>query len=175
MKMTEFFTNGIVDFLVNSFTGDYINFQQALENLNGPHPAVHEIIGGDMAGKCPFGLEPPRCYFGPKWASNGEQKRQLNVYFLLIDANCPTQILRSSFTILFVTALAPLKKGLIYPLCRCLIRFGTIGKTETRATSTRLQGVPSVGRSTKTSRLPSTLTVHLLGSMYVATLVDASL
>ena len=66
------FIKEIVDFIVGSFTGDYINFQGTLENFSGPHPGLHLIQGGDMGGTCPFGLEPPECYAGPKWSTNGE-------------------------------------------------------------------------------------------------------
>ena len=72
LMMNTTFTSEVIESIVNGFTGDYINFQQTLENFNGPHPGVHEIHGGDMAGRCPFGLGPPVCYFGPKWSSNGE-------------------------------------------------------------------------------------------------------
>ncbi|KAF9647450.1 Di-copper centre-containing protein [Thelephora ganbajun] len=64
------FTKTVVDFTVNSFTGDYINFQTHLENIGRPHPGPHLILGGDNSGLCPFGLQPPACYTGMKWAPN---------------------------------------------------------------------------------------------------------
>ncbi|KAF9647444.1 Di-copper centre-containing protein [Thelephora ganbajun] len=64
------FTKANVDFTLNSFTGDYINFQAYLQGVPGPHPGPHIILGGDMSGLCPFGLQPPACYHGTKWSSN---------------------------------------------------------------------------------------------------------
>lgn len=71
--MNTTFTREVVDSIVNSFVGDYINFQQTLENFSGPHSGLHLIFGGDMGVTCPFGLGPPVCYAGPKWAPNGER------------------------------------------------------------------------------------------------------
>ena len=65
------FTKANVDFTVNSFTGDYINFQAYFEAIAGPHPGPHIILGGDMSGLCPFGLTEPNCYVGMRWSSNG--------------------------------------------------------------------------------------------------------
>ena len=65
------FTKENVDYTINSFTGDYINFQAYLENINGPHPGAHIMLGGDMLGMCPFGLDIPNCYAGMKWSPNG--------------------------------------------------------------------------------------------------------
>lgn len=73
LMMNTSFTREVLDSIVNSFVGDYINFQQTLENFSGPHSPVHLIFGGDMGVTCPFGLAAPVCYPGPKWAPNGEQ------------------------------------------------------------------------------------------------------
>ena len=72
LMMNTSFTKEVVDSIVNGSTGDYINFQQMVENFYGPHSPVHLIMGGDMGVTCPFGLGPPACYPGPKWAPNGE-------------------------------------------------------------------------------------------------------
>jgi len=64
------FTQQNVDYTINSFTGDYINFQAYLENINGPHPGAHIMLGGDMLGLCPFGLQVPECTAGMKWSPN---------------------------------------------------------------------------------------------------------
>jgi tyrosinase len=74
------FTSEVVDSVVNSFTGDYKNFQAALEG--GPHPGPHLILGGDMGGTCPFGTGPPECVIGPRWSPNGEQDRKLLCGFI---------------------------------------------------------------------------------------------
>ena len=66
------FTKEVVDFQVNSFTGDYVGFQANMEGINGPHVGPHVILGGDMSGLCPFGLTPPACYAGAKWTPSGE-------------------------------------------------------------------------------------------------------
>ena len=72
LKMNVTFTKDIVEALIDGFTGDYFSFHATLENFGGPHPGVHEILGGDMSGRCPFGLGPPQCVPGQKWAPNGE-------------------------------------------------------------------------------------------------------
>jgi len=66
------FTKANVDFTTRSFTGDFVGFQTYLENIQGPHPGPHAILGGDMSGLCPFGLEPPACFSGMRWSPNGE-------------------------------------------------------------------------------------------------------
>ena len=66
------FTSEVVNRTVSSSTGDYINFQASVEGFSGPHPGPHVIVGGDLFGGCPFGLLPPVCDGGPKWAPNGE-------------------------------------------------------------------------------------------------------
>jgi len=60
-----------VDFTINSFTGNYTNFQTYFENINGSHPGPHIILGGEMIGQCPFGLQAPECVNGMKWSPNG--------------------------------------------------------------------------------------------------------
>lgn len=64
------FTKKNVDFILGSFGGDYVAFQTYTENVGGPHPGPHFLLGGDMTGSCPFGLEPPECVTGMKWAPN---------------------------------------------------------------------------------------------------------
>jgi tyrosinase len=64
------FTTDVVNYTVSSFTGEYIKFQAFVESWNGPHPGPHIIVGGDLFGGCPFGLAPPVCNPGPKWAPN---------------------------------------------------------------------------------------------------------
>lgn len=64
------FTKKNVDFILGSFGGDYVAFQTYTENLDGPHPGLHLVLGGDMAGSCPFGLGPPECVGGMKWSPN---------------------------------------------------------------------------------------------------------
>lgn len=86
LMLNTTFTREIVDSIVNSFTGDFINFQGTLEGLSGPHPGPHFILGGDMGGLCPFGLAPPVCNPGPKWTPNGEQEYCFLFYWLLIIA-----------------------------------------------------------------------------------------
>lgn len=71
LMINNTFTEENVNFTVSSFTGNYVNFQAYLENINGPHPGAHLILGGDMRGFCPFGLGPPDCYLGTKWSANG--------------------------------------------------------------------------------------------------------
>lgn len=66
------FTSEVVNFAVSSFKGDYIGFQTFIESYSGPHPGPHVTVGGDLFGGCPFGLAPPVCNPGPKWAPNGE-------------------------------------------------------------------------------------------------------
>ena len=75
------FTSEVVNLTVSSFTGDYIQFQAHVESFNGPHPGPHAIVGGDLFGGCPFGLAPPVCYGGPKWAPNGKWVRSRMVVF----------------------------------------------------------------------------------------------
>lgn len=50
-------------------TGDFKNFQTALEAFEGPHSALHVIVGCDLAGSCPPNA-PPTCIPGPKWSPN---------------------------------------------------------------------------------------------------------
>ena len=66
------FTQAVVDATVDSFTGDYVGLQTHLEGVPYPHPGPHFIMGGEMTGGCPFGMVPPACVPGPKWAPNGE-------------------------------------------------------------------------------------------------------
>ena len=66
------FTYEAIDALVNSYVGDYIHFQGEYEGVPFPHSGPHFILGGDMAGECPFGLTAPTCIGGPRWPPNGE-------------------------------------------------------------------------------------------------------
>ena len=66
------YTSEVVNRVVNSSTGDYISFDTTVEGINGPHPGPHFILGGEMAGACPFGSSPPECFPGPKWSPNGK-------------------------------------------------------------------------------------------------------
>lgn len=67
------FTKEVVDHAVSSFTEDFVSFQTYVESVSGPHSGVHFIVGGDMSGRCPFGLKPPNCIPGAKWAPSGER------------------------------------------------------------------------------------------------------
>ena len=75
LMLNTSFTKENVDFIVHSFSGDFLAFQARTEGIEGPHPGPHIILGGDMGGKCPFGLGPPGCSpgTGMKWSSNGER------------------------------------------------------------------------------------------------------
>ena len=98
--MNTTFTKEIVPYLVNGFIGDYVNFHQTLEN--GPHSGVHLIFGGDMGVRCPFGLGPPQCYVGPKWAPNGERGYGLMSFHKLTLIPPLAQILYSTFIMRYV-------------------------------------------------------------------------
>ena len=71
------FTREVVDGDVNNSTGDFVAFQVAVDDpeIPGPHTGPHFIVGGDMSGGCPFGMVPPDCVPGPKWAPNGKYHR----------------------------------------------------------------------------------------------------
>lgn len=73
LMMNTTFTREFIHSIIKSFTGDFLNFQQTVENIPGPHTGVHSIVGGDMAGTCPYGLTPPACYPLRGWSPNGEQ------------------------------------------------------------------------------------------------------
>jgi hypothetical protein len=106
------FTYEAVDALVNLHVGDYIHFQGAFEAVPFPHPGPHYILGGEMAGGCPFGLTAPTCIGGPKWSSNGELERSrpcaYNTHSMVLVS---TQIPRSSFTTRFVLSLISTDRG----------------------------------------------------------------
>ena len=72
LMMNTTFTTEVVNSLLTSFTGNYSGFQATLENYPGPHTGPHLSLGGDLVGLCPFGLKPPNCNPGMKWAPNGE-------------------------------------------------------------------------------------------------------
>ena len=90
MMINTSFTQASVDYDLDSFTGDYIHFQAYLESVFGPHPGPHLILAGDMSGSCPFGLEPPACYIGPKWASNGRRVFSVSRVCVLKEICCPS-------------------------------------------------------------------------------------
>ncbi|KAH7870975.1 Di-copper centre-containing protein [Lentinula edodes] len=48
--------------------GDYVGFQQSLDNWIGAHGSVHAITGGDLAGTCPATTDD--CIPGNKWSPN---------------------------------------------------------------------------------------------------------
>ena len=70
-RINSTFTQTNVDFTINGFTGDFPSFQVYHQNVPGSHPGPHLILGGDMVGTCPFGLQPPACIGGQKWSPNG--------------------------------------------------------------------------------------------------------
>ncbi|KAF8857631.1 Di-copper centre-containing protein [Acephala macrosclerotiorum] len=47
------FTAEKINGLIANYTGDFKGFQKYMEGFEGPHGAVHEILGGDLAGYCP--------------------------------------------------------------------------------------------------------------------------
>jgi tyrosinase len=47
------FTPAAIAGIIANNTGDFKGFQAAIEYFEGPHGAVHEILGGDLAGYCP--------------------------------------------------------------------------------------------------------------------------
>lgn len=65
------YTQDAVDVALDNYTGNYTGFQAYFENIFGPHPGPHIILGGDMSGTCPNGLQPPDCIGGQKWSPNG--------------------------------------------------------------------------------------------------------
>jgi len=62
------FAKPSVDYMVDSFIGDFVGFQGYFESLQGPHPGPHIIMGGDMTGSCPNSAS--ECVSGPKWTPN---------------------------------------------------------------------------------------------------------
>ncbi|KAH8667387.1 Di-copper centre-containing protein [Tricladium varicosporioides] len=52
-KANTSFTLEVIDAMVNGYVGDFKGFQVAMETFEGPHSAVHEILGGDLGGYCP--------------------------------------------------------------------------------------------------------------------------
>lgn len=47
------FTPEKINGLIANYTGDFKGFQKYMEGFEGPHGAVHEILGGDLGGYCP--------------------------------------------------------------------------------------------------------------------------
>jgi len=64
------FTQAGTDEMVKGYSGDFLGFHTYFEGPNGSHGGIHQILGGDMTGTCPFGLGPPDCYRGAKWTAN---------------------------------------------------------------------------------------------------------
>ncbi|KAF4613412.1 hypothetical protein G7Y89_g15475 [Cudoniella acicularis] len=46
------FTPAVIDALVAGYVGDFKGFQAAMKTFEGPHSAVHEVMGGDLGGYC---------------------------------------------------------------------------------------------------------------------------
>ncbi|KAJ8495392.1 hypothetical protein ONZ45_g12873 [Pleurotus djamor] len=63
------FTAEAIQTIVGSHRGDFKGFQKEFESFQGPHAAVHLIIGGDMASACPANA-PIGCTEGSQWAPN---------------------------------------------------------------------------------------------------------
>ncbi|THU85700.1 Di-copper centre-containing protein [Dendrothele bispora CBS 962.96] len=64
------FTQDEVDYMVNNFVGDFVGFQKYMEGFEGPHGAVHFIVGGDLGGKCPASFGSDDCGGGPTFSAN---------------------------------------------------------------------------------------------------------
>ncbi|KAI9436424.1 Di-copper centre-containing protein [Lactarius indigo] len=58
-----------IEKLLETSAGDYKGFQEAFETFEGPHGAVHLIMGGDLGGTCPKNA-PSNCTAGPTWSPN---------------------------------------------------------------------------------------------------------
>ncbi|KAN0118256.1 Di-copper centre-containing protein [Russula decolorans] len=63
------FSVSVIEAALETSAGDFRSFQKALEIPEGPHTAVHLIMGGDLAGLCPINA-PPNCTAGPTWSPN---------------------------------------------------------------------------------------------------------
>ncbi|KAF8264723.1 Di-copper centre-containing protein [Lactarius quietus] len=63
------FVASVIENILETPTGDFKGFQTALEAWEGPHSAVHLIVGGDLAGNCPENAS-SNCIPGPKWSPN---------------------------------------------------------------------------------------------------------
>jgi len=63
------FTASVIKAILKTPDGDYKGFQTALEAPEGPHIAIHGIVGGDLSGSCPQNA-PSNCAPGPTWSSN---------------------------------------------------------------------------------------------------------
>jgi len=59
-----------VDYTVNSFEGDFFEFQTYAESTEGIHFGAHLIVAGDMTGYCSNGAKAPDCVAGTKWTPN---------------------------------------------------------------------------------------------------------
>ncbi|KAH9954003.1 Di-copper centre-containing protein [Russula dissimulans] len=63
------FSAAVIEAVLESPVGDYKSFQEVLESPEGPHAAVHLIMGGDLGGTCPQNA-PANCTGGPTWSPN---------------------------------------------------------------------------------------------------------
>ncbi|KAL4261543.1 Di-copper centre-containing domain superfamily protein [Pleurotus pulmonarius] len=62
-------TPSLIRGIIGGHVGDFKGFQAAFEGFQGPHSAVHLMVGGDLAGTCPPNA-PEECKDGSKWAPN---------------------------------------------------------------------------------------------------------
>jgi len=58
-----------VDFMKNSFEGNYSAMQAYVDSSNGTHIGIHLILGADLTGLCPTDA-PSSCVPGAKWTPN---------------------------------------------------------------------------------------------------------
>jgi len=63
------FTKAEVHKMINGFENDFKGFQTYFEGFTGAHRNVHEILGADLAGKCPT-TAPKNCVPGPTFSAN---------------------------------------------------------------------------------------------------------
>ncbi|KAF9501644.1 Di-copper centre-containing protein [Pleurotus eryngii] len=62
-------TPSLIRGMINGHVGDFKGLQAAFEGFQGPHSAVHLMVGGDLAGTCPPNAA-EECKDGSKWAPN---------------------------------------------------------------------------------------------------------
>jgi len=63
------FSAPAIESILEGSVGDFKGFQEGLEAFEGPHSAVHLIMGGDLHGMCPQNA-PPNCTWGSTWSPN---------------------------------------------------------------------------------------------------------
>ncbi|KAI0049390.1 Di-copper centre-containing protein [Auriscalpium vulgare] len=63
------FTPAEIRNLIAGNVGDFEGFHKDFETFEGPHSAVHLIMGGDLGGTCPENA-PADCVPGPTWSAN---------------------------------------------------------------------------------------------------------